>query len=75
MSNQLSTNLKQDQNAAALAKLARFGKHWRGILSEDNSMLGRSLAKRGYPDALKRRVPLYRLSTLGREGLRISPQG
>ncbi len=30
-------------------------------------MLVRSLAKRGYLDVLKRRVPLYRPSDLGRE--------
>jgi hypothetical protein len=61
--------------AAALAELAHFGEHWRVILSEDNSMLVRSLSKRGYHDVLKRRVPLYRLSALGRDGLRNSPQG
>ena len=57
------------------AALSRFGEHWRIILSEDNTMMGWSLAKRGYLDVLKRRVPLYRLNALGRAGLRISPQG
>ena len=34
------------------------------ILADDNAMLVRSLAKRGYLDVLKRRVPLYRVSAL-----------
>jgi len=29
------------------------------------------MAKRGYLDVLKRRVPLYRLSDLGREALQL----
>ena len=37
----------------------------------ENAMLVRSLAKRGYLDVLKRRVPLYRLNDLGRQALRL----
>jgi len=50
-----------------IAELARFDEHWRVILDADNAMLVRSLAKRGYLDVLKRRVPLYRLNDLARE--------
>jgi hypothetical protein len=60
--------------AAVLAEPARSGEQWRVILSEDNTMMVRSLAKRGYLDVLKRHVPLFRLSALGREGLHNSPQ-
>jgi len=35
-------------------------------------MLVWELAKRGYLDVLKRRVPLYRLNDLGREALRLT---
>ena len=42
------------------------------ILADDNAMLVRSLAKRGYLDVLKRRVPLYRVNDLGREALRLT---
>ena len=52
---------------AEIEQLARFDEHWRLILAGDDPMLVRSLAKRGYLDVLKRRVPLYRLSDLGRE--------
>ncbi len=52
-----------------IEELARFDEHWRVILADDNGMLVRSLAKRGYLDVLKRRVPLYRLNDLGREAL------
>jgi len=54
-----------------IEELARFDEHWRVILADDNGMLVRSLAKRGYLDVLKRRVPLYRLNDLGREALRL----
>ncbi len=54
-----------------IAELARFDEHWRVCLAGDNAMLVRSLAKRGYLDVLKRRVPLYRLSDLGREALHL----
>ena len=37
----------------------------------DDAMLVRGLAKRGYLDVLKRRVPLYRLSDLAREALQL----
>ncbi len=55
--------------AVQIEQLARFDEHWRVILADDNGMLVRSLAKRGYIDVLKRRVPLYRLSDLGREAI------
>ena len=55
--------------APEIKQLARFDEHWRVILAGDNFMLVRSLAKRGYLDVLKRRVPLYRLNDLGREVL------
>ena len=42
-----------------------------GILATDNAMLVRSMAKRGYLDVLKRRVPLFRLNDLGREALQL----
>ncbi len=61
--------------AVEIEQLARFDEHWRVILSEDNSMLVGNLAQRGYLDVLKRRVPLYRLSTRGRERLGNSRQG
>ena len=57
--------------ALEIAQLARFDEHWRAILAGDNRMLARSLAKRGYLDALKRRVPLYRLNDLGRQALQL----
>ena len=55
--------------AAEIEEIARFDGHWRVTLADDNAMLVWSLAKRGYFDVLKRRVPLYRLSDLGREAL------
>ena len=55
--------------AAEIEELARFDEHWRVILAADNAMLVRSLAKRGYLDVLRRRVPLYRRNHLGREGM------
>ena len=55
--------------AAEIAQIARFDEHWRVILAGDNVLLIRSLAKRGYLDVLKRRVPLYRLSDLGRAAI------
>ena len=55
-----------------IEELARFDEHWRVILADDNAMLVRSLAKRGYLDVLKRRVPLFRVSDLGREVLRLT---
>ena len=60
------TALENDQ-------LARFDEHWRVTLAGDNRLLAQALAKRGYLDVLKRRVPLYRLSELGREA--IAPAG
>ncbi len=56
------TALENDQ-------LARFDEHWRVTLADDNRLLAQALAKRGYLDVLKRRVPLYRLSELGREAI------
>ncbi len=52
-----------------IKQLARFDEHWRVILAGDNRLLAQALAKRGYLDVLKRRVPLYRLSDLGRQAL------
>ncbi len=57
--------------AEEIEQLARFDEHWRVILAGDNRLLALDLAKRGYLDMLKRRVPLYRLSDLGREALRL----
>ena len=53
--------------AEEIKELARFDEHWRVTLAGDNRLLILDLAKRGYLDVLKRRVPLYRLSDLGRE--------
>ncbi len=55
-----------------IEELARWDEHWRVILDADDAMLVRELAKRGYLDVLKRRVPLYRLNDLGREALRLT---
>jgi len=57
--------------ALDIEQLARFDEHWRVCLAGDNRLLAQALAKRGYLDVLKRRVPLYRLSNLGREALRL----
>jgi hypothetical protein len=57
--------------ALEIAQIARFDEHWRVTLAGDNRLLARSLAQRGYLDVLKRRVPLYRLSDLGRETLQL----
>ncbi len=57
--------------AEEIAQLARFDEHWRVILAGDNRMLAQALAKRGYLDVLRRRVPLYRLNDLGREALHL----
>ena len=59
--------------ALDIEQLARFDEHWRVCLAGDNRLLAQALAKRGYLDVLKRRVPLYRLSDLGREA--IAPAG
>ena len=56
--------------AVEIEQLARFDEHWRVCLAGDNSLLAGALAKRGYLEVLKRRVPLYRLSPTGREALR-----
>ncbi len=55
--------------AVDLDQLARFDEHWRVILAGDNRLLALDLANRGYLDMLKCRVPLYRLSDLGREAI------
>jgi len=55
--------------AVEIEQLARFDEHWRVLLAGDNRLLAQALAKRGFLDVLKRRVPLYRLSDLGREAL------
>jgi len=63
--------MRETLTAAEIEEIARFDEHWRVILADDNAMLVFSLAKRGYFEVLKRRVPLYRLSDLGREALRL----
>ena len=55
--------------ALEIEQLGRFDEHWRVTLAADDAMLVRSLAKRGYLDVLKRRVPLYRPIDLGREAI------
>ena len=55
--------------AVEIEQLARFDEHWRVTLAGDNRLLVLDLAKRGYLEVLKRRVPLYRLSDLGREAI------
>ncbi len=55
--------------ALEIEQLARFDEHWRVILAGDNRLLAQALAKRGYLDVLKRRVPLYRLNDLGRAAI------
>ncbi len=55
--------------ALEIEQLARFDEHWRVTLAGDNRLLAQALAKRGYLDVLKRRVPLYRLSDLGHEAI------
>ena len=57
--------------AVEIEQLARFDEHWRVILAADDAMLVRSLAMRGYLEVLKRRVPLFRVSDLGRGALRL----
>ena len=57
--------------AVEIEQLDRFDEHWRVILTGDNRLMAGALAKRGYLDVLKRRVPLYRLNDLGREALRL----
>ncbi len=65
--------------AAEIRQLARFDEHWRVILDNDDTMLVRSLAKRGYLDVLRRRVPLYRISptarAMSREAVRFGNHG
>ena len=61
--------------ALEIEQLARFDEHWRVILADDDAMLVRSLAKRGYFDVLRRRVPLYRPSDLGREAIAEAAEG
>ncbi len=63
--------MRETLTAAEIEGLARFDEHWRVILADDDAMMVRSLAKRGYLDVLKRRVPLYRLNDLAREALRL----
>ena len=60
-----------------IAQLARFDGHWRVTLAGDNRLLAQALAlaKRGYLDVLKRRVPLYRLSDLGRQAIAVAGKG
>ncbi len=40
--------MRETLTAAEIEELARFDEHWRVILADDNAMLVRSLAKRGY---------------------------
>ncbi len=55
--------------ALEIEQLARFDEHWRVVLAGDNRLLAQALATRGYLDVLKRRVPLYRLTDLGRQAI------
>ncbi len=55
---------------AEWTQLARFGDHWRVVLEDDQPVLVWNLAKGGYLEVLKRRVPLYRVSAKGRETLK-----
>ncbi len=55
--------------AVEIEQLARFDEHWRVTLAGDNRLLAQALAQRGYLDVLKRRVPLYRLTDLGRQAI------
>ncbi len=55
---------------AEWTQLARFDDHWRVVLEDDQPVLVWNLAKGGYLEVLKRRVPLYRLSPTGRETLK-----
>ncbi len=55
---------------AEWSQLARFDGHWRVVLEGDQPVLVWNLAKGGYLEVLKRRVPLYRLSTKGYETLK-----
>ena len=61
--------------ALEIEQLERFDEHWRVTLAGDNRLLASSLAQRGYFDVLKRRVPLYRLSDLGREVIVAAAEG
>ena len=61
--------------ALEIEQLARFDEHWRVTLAGDNRLLASSLAKRGYLDVLRRRVPLYRLNDLGREAIAEAAEG
>ncbi len=58
--------MRETLTDAEIEQLAGFDAHWRVILAYDDAMLVQSLAKRGYLDVLRRRVPLYRLSDLAR---------
>ena len=62
--------MREPLTAAEIEQLTSFG-DWRPIRAGDDAELVRSLAKRGYLDVLKRRVPLYRLNDLSREVLQI----
>ncbi len=64
--------MNRSWRALEIEQLARFDEHWRVTLAGDNHLLASSLAQRGYLDVLRRRVPLYRLNDLGREGLRLT---
>ena len=61
--------MRETLTTAEIEALARFDEHWRVILADDDAMLVWSLAKRGYLEVLKRRVPLYRLNDRAREVL------
>ncbi len=63
--------MSETLTALEIAQLARFDEHWRVIRAGDNRMLAVALASRGYLDVLRRRVPLYRLSDLGRDALHL----
>ncbi len=63
--------MRETLTAAEIGQLARFDDHWRVILATDDPLLVQGLAKRGYLDVLKRRVPLYRLGAGARKVLRL----
>lgn len=59
-----------DISSAEWTQLARFDDLWRVILEDDRPVDVWNLAKGDYLEALKRQVPLYRLSAKGRETLK-----
>jgi hypothetical protein len=63
-----------DLSVRELEQLARFDEHWReAVLDGDDPMMVWELSKRDYLEVLRRTVPLFRLSTKGREALPAPP--